>query len=51
MLCTRGQRDMFLPGYKSSTRKKVVKFGVAISCGKKFALEWYLYDAAVRKSR
>ncbi|KYN10371.1 hypothetical protein ALC57_17558 [Trachymyrmex cornetzi] len=33
-----GQRDVFLlPGYKSSARKKVVKFVVAVSCGKKFA--------------
>ncbi|KYN42404.1 hypothetical protein ALC56_03164 [Trachymyrmex septentrionalis] len=33
-----GRRDVFLlPGYKSSARKKVVKFVVAISCGKKFA--------------
>lgn len=32
-----GQRDVFLPGYKSSARKKIVKFGVAVSCGKKFA--------------
>lgn len=31
------QRDVLLPGYKSSARKKVVKFAVAVSCGKKFA--------------